>query len=103
MGARSLHPTALKGSMRAFSWPTPAEALIDDRPPMDGAELINQKWFTLEEAAELDLPSVTRFMLGEVNQRLMKPDDTSGSIPPSLDCSWSHDGSIVDIQKGPLK
>ena len=69
-----------------------SEALIDDRPPMDGAELINQKWFTLEEASELDLPSVTRFMLGEINQRLMKPDE---QLAP-FHLRWTVRGHTMD-------
>ena len=50
------------------------EVLIDDRPAMDGAELADIKWVTLEDALALDLPTVTRFMLGEISARLASPD-----------------------------
>lgn len=47
------------------------EALIDDRKPVDGAELNDLRWFTLKEAAELDLPNVTRFVVSEIEARLI--------------------------------
>jgi 8-oxo-dGTP pyrophosphatase MutT (NUDIX family) len=50
-----------------------AEAvLIDDRPPVDGAELNDLRWFTLAEVAELDLPNVTRYVISEVEARLVR-------------------------------
>jgi 8-oxo-dGTP pyrophosphatase MutT (NUDIX family) len=48
------------------------EALIDDRPPIDGRELNDLRWFTLAEVANLDLPNVTRFVISEVEARLLK-------------------------------
>lgn len=45
-------------------------ALIDDRPPMDGAELSDLQWVTVEEARTLDLPNVTQFMLKEIAEHL---------------------------------
>ena len=50
------------------------DVLIDNRPAMDGAELSDIKWVTLEDALSLDLPTVTRFMLGEIGTRLESPD-----------------------------
>ena len=50
------------------------EVLIDDRPAMDGAELSDVKWVTLKDAIALDLPTVTRFMLDEIGQRLESPN-----------------------------
>jgi 8-oxo-dGTP pyrophosphatase MutT (NUDIX family) len=50
------------------------EALLDGRPPQDGAEMEDLRWFTYDDALELDLPSVTRFILGEVAARLREPD-----------------------------
>ena len=47
------------------------KCLIDDRPPVDGAELADLRWFTLQEASELDLPNVTRYVISEVEQRLI--------------------------------
>lgn len=49
-----------------------AEALVDDRPPIDGRELNDLRWFTLPEVAELDLPNVTRFVISEVEARLVR-------------------------------
>jgi 8-oxo-dGTP pyrophosphatase MutT (NUDIX family) len=47
-------------------------ALIDDRPPIDGRELNDLRWFTLPEVAGLDLPNVTRFVISEVEARLVR-------------------------------
>ncbi len=47
------------------------EALVDDRAPADSRELADLRWFTLAEAAELDLPNVTRFVISEVEARLV--------------------------------
>lgn len=46
------------------------EALIDDRPPADSRELGDLRWFTLAEAADLDLPNITRFVISEIDARL---------------------------------
>ncbi|HEY2775099.1 MAG TPA: NUDIX domain-containing protein [Candidatus Binatia bacterium] len=46
------------------------EVLLDDRPHASGEELLHVEWFTLDEIEELDLPSVTRFVIGEVRRRL---------------------------------
>jgi 8-oxo-dGTP pyrophosphatase MutT (NUDIX family) len=48
------------------------EALVDDRPPIDGRELNDLRWFTLAEVAGLDLPNVTRFVISEVEARLVR-------------------------------
>ena len=67
-------------------------ALIDERPPVDGAELSDLQWVTLADAMKLDLPSVTRFMLGEIGERLSKPGHDPG--PPFL--RWSRGGHATD-------
>lgn len=67
------------------------EALIDDRPPMDGAELSDLQWVTLKDALDLDLPNVTRFMLGEIEERLEKGEDQG---PPFL--RWTRSGHTTD-------
>lgn len=46
------------------------EVLLDDRPHASGDELLHVEWFELDEAEKLDLPSVTRFVIGEVRRRL---------------------------------
>lgn len=64
------------------------EALIDERPPVDGAELSDLQWVTLDDAMKLDLPSVTRFMLGEIGERLARP--AADHRPPFL--RWTRSG-----------
>lgn len=65
--------------------------LIDDRPPLDGAELHDLQWVSLKDALDLDLPNVTRFMLGEIEERLTKKDDPG---PPFL--RWTRSGHSAD-------
>lgn len=64
------------------------EALIDARPPVDGAELSDLQWVTLEDAIALDIPNVTRFMLGEIGERVAKPRQQQA--PPLL--RWTRTG-----------
>jgi 8-oxo-dGTP pyrophosphatase MutT (NUDIX family) len=47
-----------------------AEAVLADDKPVAGDELLHIEWFSLEAAAALDLPSITRFVLKEVSARL---------------------------------
>lgn len=68
------------------------EALIDDRPPVDGAELSDLQWVTLQAALDLDLPSVTRFMLGEIGERVANPGQQPD--PPFL--RWTRNGHSMD-------
>jgi 8-oxo-dGTP pyrophosphatase MutT (NUDIX family) len=68
------------------------DALIDERAPVDGAELSDLQWVTLDDAMKLDLPSVTRFMLGEIGERLEAKDPPRG--PPFL--RWSRGGHRND-------
>lgn len=67
------------------------QVLIDDRPPLDGAELHDLQWVTLEDALNLDLPNVTRFMLGEIEARLTENADPG---PPFL--RWTRTGHSAD-------
>jgi 8-oxo-dGTP pyrophosphatase MutT (NUDIX family) len=67
------------------------DLLIDERPPQDGAELSDLQWVTLKDAIALDLPSVTRFMLGEIDARL-EGRETGG--PAYL--RWSRAGHKMD-------
>jgi 8-oxo-dGTP pyrophosphatase MutT (NUDIX family) len=46
-----------------------ALVLADDAPKA-GAELVHTAWVGLEEVEKLDLPAITRFVLGEVRARL---------------------------------
>ena len=67
------------------------KVLIDDRPPLDGAELHDLQWVSLKDALDLDLPNVTRFMLGEIEERLTKDMDLG---PPFL--RWTRTGHSAD-------
>lgn len=67
------------------------KVLIDDRPPLDGAELHDLQWVSLIDALDLDLPNVTRFMLGEIEERLNRRDDRG---PPFL--RWTRSGHSAD-------
>ncbi|MGE3301831.1 MAG: NUDIX domain-containing protein [Hyphomonadaceae bacterium] len=46
------------------------DVLLDDRPIAGDQELLHMRWFDLEEAAHLDLPTITRFVIAEVDRRL---------------------------------
>lgn len=65
------------------------DALIDDRPPIDGRELNDLRWFTLAEVANLDLPNVTRFVISEVEARLVKQE----ALRPFY-LYWSQSGHV---------
>ena len=64
------------------------DALIDGRAPVDGAELSDLQWVSLEDAMALDLPSVTRFMLDEIGERVTNPSRQPN--PPFL--RWTASG-----------
>jgi 8-oxo-dGTP pyrophosphatase MutT (NUDIX family) len=68
------------------------EALLDLRPPAEGAELVDLRWVSLAETRDLDLPSVTRFMLQELADVLDAPDPTRGA--PLL--RWTQGGHRLD-------
>ena len=67
------------------------KVLIDDRPPLDGAELHDLQWVTFKDALDLDLPNVTRFMLDEIDKRLQGNTDPG---PPFL--KWTRNGHSSD-------
>ncbi|MEM7328447.1 MAG: NUDIX hydrolase [Pseudomonadota bacterium] len=67
------------------------KVLIDDRPPLDGAELHDLQWVSLTDALKLDLPNVTRFMLGEIGERLNRNEDLG---PPFL--RWTRAGHSTE-------
>ena len=50
------------------------DTLNDDLPDGDGAELLELRWPSIDEAIELNLPSVTHFMLGEIKNQLDNPN-----------------------------
>jgi len=65
--------------------------LMDDRPHFSGGELMHTRWFSLPDALALDLPNVTRFVLGEIGARLA---GTASEGPPFL--RWTRGGHRMD-------
>jgi 8-oxo-dGTP pyrophosphatase MutT (NUDIX family) len=65
------------------------DCLIDDRPPVDGAELNDLRWFTLADAAQLDLPNVTRYVISEIEARLVRRE----ALRPFM-LSWAAEGHV---------
>ena len=57
-----------------------AEALMSQERAGDTGELGEIDWFTLKDAAALDLPTVTRMVIGEIGQRLDQPERPPLSI-----------------------
>jgi len=53
-----------------FFYAEAEDVLLDDRPHASGDELLHVEWFELDDAEKLDLPQVTRFVIGEVRRRL---------------------------------
>jgi 8-oxo-dGTP pyrophosphatase MutT (NUDIX family) len=68
-----------------------SDCLIDDRDTVDGRELADLRWFTLEDIGQLDLPTVTRYVISEVEQRLVQP----GSLKPFF-LRWVQGGSVQE-------
>jgi 8-oxo-dGTP pyrophosphatase MutT (NUDIX family) len=64
--------------------------LLDDRPVAGDQELLHTEWFTFEDAFRLDLPNVTRFVLGEAQARLKG----EALRPPFL--RWTRQGHKTD-------
>ncbi|MEM7766871.1 MAG: NUDIX hydrolase [Pseudomonadota bacterium] len=68
------------------------DVLVDERPPVDGAELSDLQWVTLDDAMALDIPTVTQFMLGELKARLVSPQKTEGAAF----LRWTRSGHAMD-------
>ena len=78
--ARAITPAVSPKRFDARFFLAHAEALISLDRAADCGELDEIVWVNLEEAQKLDLPSVTRFVLRELPQRLADP----GRPVPSL-------------------
>jgi 8-oxo-dGTP pyrophosphatase MutT (NUDIX family) len=68
--ARAITPPYRPRRFDARFFMADAEAVLTDDTPIMGEELLHVRWFSLEEANALDLPSITRFVLKEVQARL---------------------------------
>ena len=68
--ARAITPPYRPRRFDARFFLADAEAVLASFEPVAGEELLHTKWFSLDDAEGLDLPSITRFVLKEVRQRL---------------------------------
>jgi len=71
--ARAITPPYRPKRFDARFFMAPASALLRRAREPDCGELDEIAWFALDEALELDLPSVTRFVLREIPLRLADP------------------------------
>ena len=51
-----------------------ARALLHPEPTAGSGELDEIAWLPLSDARDLDLPAITRFVLGELAERLTHPN-----------------------------
>lgn len=68
--ARAITPPYRPRRFDARFFLADAEQVLADDRPAAGEELLHIRWFSIEEAKALDLPSITRFVLKEVEARL---------------------------------
>ena len=72
--ARAITPPGRTRRFDARFFMVSAEALLHPEPTAGSGELDEIAWLDLDEARAQDLPAITRFVLGEVNERLARPD-----------------------------
>lgn len=72
--ARAITPPGRSRRFDARFFMTAADRLLSPEPTAGSGELDEIAWMPLAEAQALDLPSITRFVLGEVAERLDRPD-----------------------------
>ena len=72
--ARAITPPGRTRRFDARFFMAPAEALLTPEPTAGSGELDEIAWLPLEDARALDLPAITRFVLGELAERLSNPD-----------------------------
>ena len=72
--ARAITPPGRTRRVDASFFLAPAEALLTPEPTSGSGELDEIAWLPLDEARTLDLPAITRFVLGELAERLEHPD-----------------------------
>jgi 8-oxo-dGTP pyrophosphatase MutT (NUDIX family) len=71
--ARAITPPGRTRRFDARFFQADAEALLAPEPTAGSGELDEIAWLALEDARALDLPAITRFVLGEVSERLVNP------------------------------
>ncbi len=72
--ARAVTPPGRSRRFDARFFMADAAALLHPEPTAGCGELDEIAWIRLDETAGLDLPAITRFVLGEVRARLEQPD-----------------------------
>lgn len=71
--ARAITPPGRSRRFDARFFMADASALLHPEPTAGSGELDEIAWLPLEDARTLDLPAITRFVLGEVSERLTHP------------------------------
>jgi len=80
--ARAITPPARTRRFDARFFLAGAEHIAGTTRPDNGSgELLELHWLTLGEAHRLDLPSITRFVLGELETHLREGPDAARSVP----------------------
>ena len=72
--ARAITPPGRTRRFDARFFMADVSALLHPEPTAGSGELDEIAWLPLTEARALDLPAITRFVLGEVAERLAAPD-----------------------------
>lgn len=72
--ARAITPPGRSRRFDARFFTAPIEALRDPDNIVSSGELDEIAWLPIEDAIKLDLPSITRFVLGEALERIQHPD-----------------------------
>jgi 8-oxo-dGTP pyrophosphatase MutT (NUDIX family) len=71
--ARAITPPGRTRRFDARFFTANADRLLHPDPTTGSGELEEIAWLSLEEARDLDLPAITRFILGELVERLANP------------------------------
>ncbi|WP_339873796.1 NUDIX domain-containing protein [uncultured Brevundimonas sp.] len=72
--ARAITPPGRTRRFDARFFLAPVEALLHPEPTAGSGELDEIAWLPLAEARALDLPAITRFVLGEISERQQTPN-----------------------------
>ncbi|MBU2419137.1 MAG: NUDIX hydrolase, partial [Alphaproteobacteria bacterium] len=72
--ARAVTPPGRSRRFDARFFMADAAALLHPEPTAGSGELDEIAWLPLADARDLDLPAITRFILGEAAHRLTDPD-----------------------------
>jgi hypothetical protein len=79
--ARAITPPGRPRRFDARFFMVDADAIAHELDAAENEELLTPAWLTLAEARALDLPSITRRVLDEVEARISDGHDASRPIP----------------------